>query len=111
MAMQKKPNKIPVIFIGIGGLVLVLLAIYLVMGGSVSSNVPDQRITAADVTRVSVSEAYTAYQDRSAVFLDVRGAESFDAGHIPGAVHIPLDELASRLNELSKDDWILTYCT
>ena len=61
--------------------------------------------------RVSLSEAYAAYQDLSAVFVDVRGAESFDAGHIPGAVHIPLADLASRLNELSKEDWILLYCT
>lgn len=104
-------RKFPLILIGIGGLLLASLAVYLLLEGGAQTTSSDQRITEEEVNRVSLSEAYAAYQDLSAVFVDVRGAESFDAGHIPGAVHIPLADLASRINELSKEDWILLYCT
>ena len=36
------------------------------------------------------------------VVLDVRSDAEFRAGHIPGAVHIPHDELAGRIDELQK---------
>jgi rhodanese-related sulfurtransferase/DNA-binding transcriptional ArsR family regulator len=42
--------------------------------------------------------------------LDVRPAEEFAAGHIPGAVSIPLDELADRLAELANDSQVVAYC-
>jgi len=42
--------------------------------------------------------------------LDVRPAEEYAAGHIPGAVSIPLDELADRLAELPDDGQIIAYC-
>jgi|SRR5688500_4044991 rhodanese-related sulfurtransferase/DNA-binding transcriptional ArsR family regulator len=42
--------------------------------------------------------------------LDVRPAEEFDAGHVPGAVNIPVDELAKRLRELPRGKEIIAYC-
>ncbi len=42
--------------------------------------------------------------------LDVRPAEEFDAGHLPDAVNIPLNELEHRLSELPKDQEIVAYC-
>jgi rhodanese-related sulfurtransferase/DNA-binding transcriptional ArsR family regulator len=42
--------------------------------------------------------------------LDVRPAEEYAAGHIPGAVSIPLDELADRLAELPDDGQVVAYC-
>ena len=43
--------------------------------------------------------------------MDVRDALSYATGHIPGALSIPLANLADHLNELKKDAWIITYCT
>ena len=40
----------------------------------------------------------------NAVVLDVREQDEWDAGHAPGAVHIPLGELPSRLDELPDTD-------
>jgi NADPH-dependent 2,4-dienoyl-CoA reductase/sulfur reductase-like enzyme/rhodanese-related sulfurtransferase len=49
--------------------------------------------------------------DRSAtLLLDVRAIEEFAAGHIPGAINIPIDELRSRLDELPRDAAIVAYC-
>jgi phage shock protein E len=42
--------------------------------------------------------------------LDVRTAEEFAAGHVPGAVLIPHDQLATRLAELDRDRPVLVYC-
>jgi rhodanese-related sulfurtransferase/DNA-binding transcriptional ArsR family regulator len=47
---------------------------------------------------------------RSVTVLDVRPAEEYEAGHIPGAVSIPLDELADRLAELPDDGQVVAYC-
>jgi rhodanese-related sulfurtransferase/DNA-binding transcriptional ArsR family regulator len=42
--------------------------------------------------------------------LDVRPAEEYAAGHIPGAVGVPLEELAGRLAELPGGSEIVAYC-
>jgi len=44
------------------------------------------------------------------VVLDVRPSEEYAAGHIKGAVSIPLEELEARLDELSRDVEIVAYC-
>ncbi len=44
------------------------------------------------------------------VVLDVRPHEEFEAGHIPGAVSIPLAELKKRIKELPKTKQIVAYC-
>ncbi|MHB0969035.1 MAG: ArsR/SmtB family transcription factor [Thermoanaerobaculia bacterium] len=45
-----------------------------------------------------------------AILIDVRPREEYVAGHISGAVSVPLDELASRLKELGRDHEIVAYC-
>ncbi|GAA1656806.1 ArsR/SmtB family transcription factor [Fodinicola feengrottensis] len=42
--------------------------------------------------------------------LDVRPGVEYQAGHIPGALNIPLHELADRLDELPADQEIVAYC-
>jgi rhodanese-related sulfurtransferase len=42
--------------------------------------------------------------------LDVRPPEEFAAGHVPGAVNIPVHELEKRLGELPKRREVVAYC-
>lgn len=42
--------------------------------------------------------------------LDVRPPEEFAAGHLPGAVNIPIDRLESGLARLSKQREVVAYC-
>jgi rhodanese-related sulfurtransferase/DNA-binding transcriptional ArsR family regulator len=42
--------------------------------------------------------------------LDVRPRQEYRAGHIPGALSIPLDELSDRLSELPPNREIVAYC-
>jgi 3-mercaptopyruvate sulfurtransferase SseA len=65
----------------------------------------------ASIPRVSLNLAKQAFDNKSAIFVDVRDAGSYATGHIPGAFSIPLAELTNHLNELKKDAWIITYCT
>ena len=44
------------------------------------------------------------------LFLDVRTNEEVAKVSFPFAVHIPLEELPKRLNELPKDKFIVTFC-
>jgi DNA-binding transcriptional ArsR family regulator/rhodanese-related sulfurtransferase len=44
------------------------------------------------------------------LFLDVRPREEYEAGHLPGAWHLPVEELEQRLEELPRDRLIVTYC-
>lgn len=42
--------------------------------------------------------------------LDVRPAEEFQAGHLPGAINIPLQDLGRRITELPKRREVVAYC-
>ncbi len=42
--------------------------------------------------------------------LDVRPPEEYAAGHLPGAVNVPLEELEARLAELPEDREVVAYC-
>jgi rhodanese-related sulfurtransferase len=45
----------------------------------------------------------------TAVALDARPPEFFEMGHVEGAINIPLEELAFRLDELPRDKTIIAY--
>lgn len=45
-----------------------------------------------------------------AVVLDVREQDEWDAGHAPGAAHIPLGELPTRLGELPENEPLPVIC-
>jgi rhodanese-related sulfurtransferase len=47
---------------------------------------------------------------RQVIVLDVRPMEEYRAGHIPGALSIPVQLLKRRLRELPKDQEIVAYC-
>jgi rhodanese-related sulfurtransferase/DNA-binding transcriptional ArsR family regulator len=42
--------------------------------------------------------------------LDVRPAEEYAAGHIPGAINVPVGDLRKRLHDIPRDREIVAYC-
>jgi rhodanese-related sulfurtransferase len=54
--------------------------------------------------------ALLANGEAKALLLDVRTEEEFAAGHIPGAVLLPYDELAAKFREADKGRPIVVYC-
>lgn len=59
---------------------------------------------------VPAREALERAKKGLVVVLDVRPPEEYSAGHLPGAVNIPIHELAKRLKELPKRKEIIAYC-
>lgn len=47
---------------------------------------------------------------KDAVVIDVRPVEEYRAGHIRGALSLPLDELESRLTEIPRGAEVVAYC-
>lgn len=66
------------------------------------------RGTLEPVTRAELARRLREHQDL--VVLDVRPPEEYAAGHVTGAVSIPVAELKRRLKELPKDREIVAYC-
>lgn len=67
----------------------------------------EARITMEPVDRTLLAERVRSGE---VTVLDVRPTEEYLAGHIPGAVSIPLDQLEERLAELPSDREIVAYC-
>ena len=63
-----------------------------------------------DYRELTPDEALARIQSGKAVVLDVRTWPEWVTGHIPGAVHIPLDQLTSRYSELDPDAETVVVC-
>jgi len=65
----------------------------------------------AKVARVTVAELKKLQASGAVVVVDVRDADSFKAGHIPGALSIPLDQVPASANRLkSAKKPLVFYC-
>jgi rhodanese-related sulfurtransferase/DNA-binding transcriptional ArsR family regulator len=81
------------------------------------AHVPEVEVAAAgylgipDEPEPITREALWARVDRGEVtVLDVRPGIEYEAGHIPGAVSIPIDELPARIARLPRGRDIVAYC-
>ncbi len=59
---------------------------------------------------VSRAELMARIHDGTATVIDVRPADEFAAGHLPGAVNIPLKDLETRLSSLPPGREVIAYC-
>ena len=82
-----------------------LLVLCALMGGAVSAQEGD------GVRRVTPQEAREMVEKGKAIIVDVRGEDSYKAGHVKGARLIPINEVESRIKELPRDKMIITYCS
>lgn len=89
----------PIVQIGL--LIIVALLVYLIaLTGNARNNLPAE---------IGVDEAYSMYQN-GAFVLDVRTLEEWNEYHAPNTTLIPLDQLASRLDEVPRDRQIVVVC-
>src|SRR5689334_24310657 len=76
-------------------------------GATTTTPQPDQLATAR---RISREDAMKMVKQKKAVYVDVRSKESYDEGHLPGAISIPLSELAAHYKDLPSGKFLITYC-
>jgi rhodanese-related sulfurtransferase len=74
------------------------------MAGMAAQNILNGDVQLAQWNEIASLDA------RQTVLLDVRRPDERAKGLIPGSIHIPLDELRSRMNELPRDHEIVVYC-
>jgi rhodanese-related sulfurtransferase len=63
-----------------------------------------------EVETISRAELAERLGRGDVVLVDVRPHEEFEAGHIEGALSVPIDEFAKRLAELPAEHEIVAYC-
>ncbi len=98
---KKNMNGIYIAIIALVAIVAVILAVKFLPGQTADS-------TAIPAT-ISVKDAAERFE-AGAFLLDVREQSEWDAGHVEGAVLIPLGQLESRISEIPADQDVLIIC-
>jgi rhodanese-related sulfurtransferase len=99
---KKQTSNSNLLWIGLGVILIVIIGAFVFRPGN---NVSAEKLP----LEISVSDA-SSMRDAGAFILDVRQPEEWNEGHIPGATLIPLGELASRVNEVPKDQKVVVVC-
>lgn len=63
-----------------------------------------------ELAPVTLEDLRRRLREEDVTLVDVRPADEYAAGHIPGAVSIPVPELRRRLGELPRDREVVAYC-
>jgi rhodanese-related sulfurtransferase len=84
----------------------------LAIGSGIALLLPMLNRGAGGVANLNATEAVVLMNRSKPLILDVRDAAEFAAGHIQGAKHIPMAELAARMKEIEKfkDKPVLVHC-
>ncbi len=107
-------NLVPLFLIGAGVVLIIGLIIWQLLPqtpAAAPTSPNNANIPYANVQRVGLAEAKAALDAKTAVFVDVRDLDVYQANHINGAINIPLGEFETRYRELNPNQWIITYCT
>jgi hydroxyacylglutathione hydrolase len=62
------------------------------------------------VPQVTAAQAKALWEKGEATILDVRGADEYRAGHIPGALNIHAGRVMNHLNRIPKDRPVVVHC-
>lgn len=77
---------------------------------SLGSGHPQEPDRAA-VARISVEDLKAKYDRGEVTVIDVRDAASYAAGHIAGALSLPMATVQAQIESLPKGKPIVAYCT
>ena len=83
------------------------IALLLCLGAPASAQ-PEAPAEAPSITAAELSARRAAGD--APVVIDVRPAEEYAAGHIPGALNIPFDQVAERISEVDAPHGVALYC-
>jgi rhodanese-related sulfurtransferase len=121
MRVSRQPRTFPralaLVSLALGGAVGVVVACGAVAAAGAQEPAalpPAASQDASTVPRISQDEFKAQLAEGKVYVVDVRTAVSFVAGHIPGAVNVPLDEVLGRADEaitLAGTRAIVTYCS
>lgn len=93
--------------------IFVLLLMLAACGGQTEApaSVADVNAEVLELPADVDAQTVAAVKERDDVLvLDVREQWEYDAGHIPDITHIPMGEIANRLNEIPTDKTVIVTC-
>jgi rhodanese-related sulfurtransferase len=70
----------------------------------------DLFLTKDDVEPVGEEELQSRLRRGLVTVVDVRPPEEYAAGHLPGAINVPISDLEERMNELPRRKEVIAYC-
>src|SRR5262245_34854299 len=94
----------------LAGVVTLMLAV----GPRASQQQPFPSVDANVVPRVSPVQLQGLMDAAAVIVIDVRTSESFAAGHIAGAINVPLPDVETRareLRDLARGRSVVAYCS
>lgn len=83
----------------------------IVPGGIAPPDAHAQTPEKAGVKRMAVEDLRSKVNRNAVVVIDVRDRGSYEVGHIPGAMHIPMASIETNLSQIPKGRQIVTYCS
>ena len=87
------------------GTIAITFIFFLASSGFAESEAP------VEAPSITPSELNARRESSTApVVLDVRTPEEYAAGHIPGALNIPFDQVAQRISEVDAPHGVALYC-
>lgn len=82
------------------------------LGAQAQTQQQQPQPTPADgVRRVTVEELRAGLEKGTAIVIDVRSKEQYNAGHIKGAQWIMADEIAGHIKDFPKNKLVVAYCS
>lgn len=63
-----------------------------------------------DLEPIPATELLDRVKDGLVTILDVRPSQEYEAGHVPGAINVPLSELERHLHKLDTKQEVVAYC-
>ncbi|MBF0254407.1 MAG: rhodanese-like domain-containing protein [Candidatus Omnitrophica bacterium] len=84
---------------------IMAMAAALALGAQVAHAVAYEEISA-----VELKDRIDDKDDTGFLILDIRDPEDYQAGHLPGAINIPLKTLGYRVYSLDKTREVIAYC-
>jgi rhodanese-related sulfurtransferase len=86
-------------------------AVAVVVGVFVAASASTEEPAHPEAPSITPAELHAQRESGTApLVIDVRTPEEYASGHIPGAVNIPFDEVAQRIEELQAPNGVALYC-
>ena len=70
---------------------------------------PGKHVSDRDVARITAEQVAELLERDDVVFVDVRTRQRYEAGHLPGAIHLPLPEMIADDDRLAGARGIVVY--
>ena len=85
--------------------------VFLPQAPSTPAQSPQPKNPADEARRITAEELHKLWEKKDVLIIDTRGEPEYKVGHIPGAISVPANTVATKVEELPRTKMIVAYCT